>query len=368
MNGAFEHLKLQFFGKSHDERIGVRIEGVTAGEIITLADVYDLLERRRATGDVWSTSRREDDVPVFSGLKRLADGKFEIEGAIEAYIDNNDANSREYEDMRAIPRPSHADYAVWAREGKIESGGGRFSGRMTAPLCVAGGICKEILASRGISINAYLTRVGEEQFLGAKDDEEIALTGLDEDRLSALKNSRLPVLVDENRAIRILKNCEAMGDSVGGEVECVVCGLKAGEAGDALFEGLEGKLAYAVFGVPAVKGVEFGAGFDAAKAFGSQVNDEMRILSGKVAHMSNNCGGICGGISNGMPIILRAAFKPTPSIARAQRSVDLEKMTNCTLKIEGRHDVCVAIRAVPAVEAAVAIALYDELKARGANI
>lgn len=361
MKAGFENIKLDIFGESHSARIGMTIDGIPVGTRLDLHCVRDLLKRRGASLSPWSTSRTEQDEPAFEGLEKICE-KFEVKSAqIKVYLANSDIKSADYDKIRHIPRPSHADLAAYEKDGVIPLGGGRFSGRMTALLCVAGGIAKELLEARGISVDAYLTSVAGVKFPCAYDIGDVATCGLREGRRRELKARELPVLDSkrEEEAKEILARIAADGDSAGGEVECLISGLGVGEAGDALFDGIEGKLAYAVFAVPAVKGVEFGRGFELADMRGSEANDPIGLRDGRVAPLSNNGGGINGGISNGLPIILRAAIKPTPSIAKAQRSVDLEKMEECELRIEGRHDVCIAPRAVAAIEAVCALAVYD---------
>ncbi len=366
MTANFENIRLEIYGESHADRIGVRLEGIAPGMELDLHCVLDLLDRRRAGRTEWSTPRKEEDAPVFCGLRKDGD-KYVVEsGIVEAYIVNGYAKSGDYDEIKHVPRPSHADLAVWAKEGKIPAGGGRFSGRMTAPLCIAGGIAKEILQKRGIEVDAYLCDVAGLRLKRAADDENIAKYGLSERDRAAIRNGALPTLngADCEKAVERLRKIAEEKDSAGGIVECVIAGIRAGEVGDALFDGIEGKLAYAAFAVPAVKGVEFGAGFEIAALKGSEANDRIAIENGAPTPISNNCGGINGGISNGLPIIMRAAVKPTPSISKPQRSVDLEDMTERELIVKGRHDACIAPRAVPAIEAACSLALLDMLCAK----
>ena len=305
-----ENIKVSIFGRSHEQYVGVTVEGLPAGEVIDLNKLYEFM-RRRSPGKEGTSQRQEKDIPVIqSGITDgLTDGK-----PLTAIIYNEDVKSEDYKELACIPRPGHADYGAYIKFGGKEDmrGGGKFSGRMTAPLCAAGGIALQILSSRGIEIHAKLETDYEPQD----------------------------------------------GDSVGGIVLCEIFGLPVG-LGDALFDGLDGKIASAVFAIPAVKGIEFGAGFKAAAMSGSENNDEYIISDGKVTCSSNNAGGILGGMSNGMPVVFRTAFKPTPSISKEQRSVNLCTMEETTIKVKGRHDPCVAIRAVPVVEAAAAIAVLD---------
>lgn len=364
MRANFENIELEIYGGSHSERIGMRLGGIPVGTELTLAPMRNLLERRAAKGESWSTARRETDEPMLKGLRKVGD-KYIVENAqIEVYFVNNDVKSADYDKIRHIPRPSHADLAAWARDGEIPCGGGRFSGRMTAPLCAAGGIAKELLEKRGVRVTAYITDIAGVRFRRALDDGK-GIAAPSERDVSDMQKRPLPVLdyegaeADMERALNALNELRRNGDSAGGVIECVISGLKAGECGDAMFDGLEGKLAYAAYAIPAVKGVEFGAGHLLADMKGSAANDEIGLEDGKPAPMRNLSGGINGGICNGRPIIMRVAMRPTPSIAIAQKSVDIDAMKECVLEIEGRHDACIAPRAVPALEAAAALAIYD---------
>lgn len=364
MKADFQNLKVEIYGESHAPEIGVIIGGIPDGTELTLEKVYDLLERRRSHGEAWATPRKEDDIPeIVRGLRKNSDGTYSVQGEIEIRIVNINVRAKDYANTVTVPRPSHADYAAYVKDGSISTGGGRFSGRMTAPLCIVGGIAQELLASAGIRITAYISEIAGVKGASYKDSKEIAINGISEECEKKIKSSPFPLLGEvarEDMQSRI-KEAAREGDSVGGVIECVVTGMEAGLLGDALFEGLEGKIAYAVYGVPAVKGVEFGSGFALAKMRGSEANDCFEVKDGNVVTSSNNNGGINGGIANGMPILLRVAIKPTPSISRVQRSVDLSSMTETELKICGRHDACIVPRAVPCIESAVALALLDKL-------
>lgn len=364
MKANFQNIRLEIFGGSHSDRIGGSLAGVPIGTRLDMHCVKDLLCLRRPK-DFFSTPRREDDIPSFEGVREER-GEYIVENAqIGFYIANNNIRSADYDNIRHIPRPSHADLAAWAKDGEIPVGGGRFSGRMTAPLCVAGGIVKELLERRGIFVDAYATRIAGIDLKGAYDVDDVATKGLCDAQREQIRARELPALDSRNipAALERLGQISAQGDSAGGVVECVVSGLEAGEAGDALFDGIEGKLAYAVYAVPAVKSVEFGKGVSLADMLGSEANDPIGLNLGKPVPLKNASGGINGGVCNGLPVILRAAVRPTPSISLPQRSVDLDDMSECELKISGRHDVCIVPRAVPAIEAAVALAVYDMLAA-----
>lgn len=304
-------LKLEVYGESHAPLIGMRLEGLPPGILVDMAQLQSFMERRAPGRDEFSTTRREPDIPEFkAGLK---DG-VTTGGTVEAIIRNTDTRSGDYE--RTVPRPGHADFPNWIKTGRIPAGGGSNSGRMTAAMCIAGGICIQELARRGVSIGARVVAVGD---------------------VAAAK---------------------AEGDSVGGVVECVAEGLPVGLGGP-MFDGIDGAIAQAIFGIPGVKGIEFGNGFAACGLKGSENNDPFAVKDGKVVTTTNNHGGVLGGMTSGMPLVFRVAMKPTPSIYKAQASVDLKTMEPCELKVRGRHDPCIAMRAVPVVEALAALAILD---------
>ena len=267
---------------------------------------------------------------------------------LTAIIRNTNTRSGDYENLKDIPRPGHADYTAQVKFGGAQDadGGGHFSGRLTAPLCIAGGICMQLLEHEGVHIRARILSIGNVTD-SAPFDAPVA-----DKSFPAVSDSAAAAMQAE------IAQAKADGDSVGGVVECVVEGLPAG-IGEPMFGGLENLIARAVFAIPAIKGVEFGAGFAAARLRGSEHNDAFRVQDGRIVTETNRCGGILGGISTGMPVVFRAAFKPTPSISRQQDSVSLSRMENTTLVIHGRHDPCIVPRAVPCVEAAAAIAVLD---------
>jgi len=347
-------LRVSVFGQSHGKAIGVLADGLPAGEPIDLEELGRFLDRRKPGKVPRSTPRREDDLPlILSGIENGVT----CGAPLCAVIENHDAHSSDYARTARIPRPGHADLAALQKWGDAADlrGGGHFSGRLTAPLCVIGGIALQILARRGVYIGSHLLEAGgvhDEPFPLYPDRELFALTA----------SRELPVL-DPDAGVRMreaILRAAAEGDSVGGIIECAAIGLPAGLGGP-LFGGLEGRLAQAVFGIPAVKGVEFGAGFAAARLRGSEHNDPFVLRDGQITTETNHCGGLLGGITTGMPLVLRAAVKPTPSIARAQRSVDLDRMCETTLEIHGRHDPCIAHRAAVAVEAVCAVTILDIL-------
>ncbi len=345
-------LRVSVFGQSHGRAIGVIMDGLPAGEAVDLALLDAFLERRRPGKNALSTSRRESDLPQF--LSGLENG-VTCGAPLCAVIENGDAHSLDYAELRDKPRPGHADYAAFLKWGGAADlrGGGHFSGRLTAPLCIAGGIAKQILARRGIFVGAHLASVG------TVEDVPFPLhptQGL----FDALAAKPLPVLDDGAGAQMrcVILDAQQVGDSVGGVIECAAIGLPGG-LGEPMFGGVENRLAAAIFGIPAVKGVEFGAGFAAARSRGSQTNDPFTVENGRMTATRNSAGGILGGITTGMPLLLRAAVKPTPSIAQTQQTVSLSRGEQTELAIRGRHDPCIAHRAVPVVEAVTAIVLLD---------
>ncbi|MCI8990649.1 MAG: chorismate synthase [Lawsonibacter sp.] len=347
-------LKVSVFGQSHGAAIGVNIDGLPAGEEIDLEELQRFLDRRRPGKNKLSTARNEGDVPEI--LSGLLDGKT-CGAPLCAVIRNSDQHSKDYAELADKPRPGHADYTAWVKwKGHADMrGGGHFSGRLTAPLCIAGGIAKQILARRGIYVGAHLRGVG------GVADAPFPLTPTPE-LFEEVIRKPFPVLDDkagETMQAVILSAKEYL-DSVGGVVECAAIGLPAG-LGDPMFDGVENRLAAALFGIPAVKGVEFGAGFGAAAVLGSSNNDSFLVKDGNIVTETNHAGGVLGGITTGMPLVLQAAFKPTPSIAKQQQTVSLSAMENTDLEIHGRHDPCIAHRAVPVVEAVTACVLLDLL-------
>ena len=348
------NLTVAIFGQSHAPAIGVTIDGLPAGLPVDPNALQQFLRRRAPGQNAWSTPRKEADAPEI--LCGLSNGRT-CGAPLTAIIRNTNTRSGDYDNLRDTPRPGHADYTAQIKFSGAQdvAGGGHFSGRLTAPLCIAGGICLQLLETQGVTIRARIVSVG------AVTDDSPFLSPVGEKAFPAVSDAAAAAMQAEIAAAR------ADGDSVGGVIECVVEGLPAG-IGDPMFGGLENLISRAVFAIPAVKGIEFGAGFAAARMRGSENNDPFRVENGVVVTETNHCGGILGGISDGMPIVFRAAFKPTPSIARQQRSVSLGQMENKTLVIQGRHDPCIVPRAVPCVEAAAAIAVLDAVMARKEEI
>jgi chorismate synthase len=348
-----QQIKVSIFGQSHSEAVGVVIDGLPAGEIIDLEAVNRFLGRRAPGKTRYSTPRSESDMPAV--LSGLADGRT-CGAPLCAIIESKDVRSSDYDRHLNIPRPSHADYPAHVKYGGFNDirGGGHFSGRLTAPLCFAGAVCLQVLERKGIRIGAHIASVGDE---GDALFDPVSVTP---DRLASVTAKEFPVIDDSagERMKAEIDKARNDRDSVGGIIECCILGVPVG-VGDPMFDGIENRLAAAIFGIPAVKGVEFGAGFKAARMRGSEHNDPYYIDGETVRTKTNNHGGILGGISSGMPIIVRAAFKPTSSIGIEQDSVSLSDNKNCRLTVKGRHDPCIAVRAVPCVEAAAAIALLD---------
>lgn len=350
MSSLGKNFRITIFGASHGEAIGVVMEGLPVGFAIDMDALNAFLTRRAPGRGAFATARRESDAPLFlSGVKNGVT----CGGAVTAVIRNGDAHPGDYDALRNTPRPGHADFAARMKDGDAVdlSGGGRFSGRLTAPLCVAGGIAMQLLEEENIRIVSHIASIA-----GIADEGIFPASTL---------GKPFPTLSEARgeEMLAAIAKARADGDSVGGVVECAVLGLPAG-LGDALFDGVESRLSAALFGIPAVKGVEFGAGFAAAALRGSENNDAFVLRGGRAMTETNRCGGILGGITTGAPLVFRAAFKPTPSIAREQQSVNLQTMVPEKMAVTGRHDPCIVPRAVPCVEAAAAIAVYDAYLSR----
>ncbi|MDR3771663.1 MAG: chorismate synthase [Sutterella sp.] len=355
MSTIGRNLHVSVFGQSHAAAVGVTIDGLPAGEAVDAAELARLLARR-APGGKLATQRREADEPEI--LCGLLDG-VTCGAPLTAVIRNGDAKSRDYRESAEKPRPSHADWPAHVRYGGWQDvrGGGVFSARLTAPLCVAGGIAMQILARRGIRVAAHVRSIG------AAEDRPMNPMGEDDAVLAARLTRPVAALSDE-AAERMAAEVEAArkaADSVGGTVECMVTGLPVGLGGP-LFDGIDGRIAYTVFGVPGVKGVEFGAGFEAARMRGSEMNDPWcRDEAGAVTAAANRAGGVVGGMTTGLPLIFTCALKPTPSIGQPQRTVSLAEGGEAELRISGRHDPSIVIRAVPVLEAVTALTVLDAL-------
>lgn len=348
-----KNFKVTLFGQSHSEDLGIVIDGISAGYKINKDLIRKNLERRRPGKNKFSTARKEDDdFKIVSG---------EVEGItcgapLCALIENKDQRSKDYDNLKDRPRPSHADYSAYVKFKGFNDirGGGQFSGRMTAPIVIAGSIAEDLLLKRGIKIYSRIKSIGQ------ASDIDINLNKIGEEKLCDLKNEDFPVFDNEAREKmqeEILKAKED-GDSIGGIVETFVLNMPAG-IGEPFFDSLESVISHAVFSVPGIRGIEFGSGFEAAKMHGSSHNDEYYYENGEVKTRTNNHGGIIGGLSSGMPIIFRTAVKPTSSIAKTQNTISLKDKKNVNLKIIGRHDPSIVPRALVAIEMITALAILD---------
>lgn len=348
-----DKIKLSIFGESHGEAIGCVIDGLPAGIKIDMNAVYKDMQRRAPGKDKTATPRLEKDIPhILSGtLDNVTTG-----APLAMVIENTNTKSGDYSNLMTVPRPSHSDYPAYVKYGGNNDirGGGHFSGRLTAPLVFAGSVAKQILSKMGVTIGAHIKQIG------SVCDAVSDLNKTDKSLLDTLSSSTFS-LIDETREQAMRDEIEKARlslDSVGGIIECFAVGLPVGLGGN-MFDTVEGKLASILFGVPAVKGVEFGIGFGFADKRASEVNDQYEIKNGRVATLSNNNGGVLGGMTDGAPLSVSVAIKPTPSIAKKQKSVNLLTMENAELEIHGRHDPCIVVRAVPVIECAVALGLLD---------
>ncbi len=349
-----ENLKMTIFGQSHGAAIGMTLDGIPAGLHVDEEKLLAFLARRAPGQNAWSTPRKEVDAPEI--LSGLVDG-VTCGAPIAAIICNTNTRSGDYDNLKDCPRPGHADYTAQVKYGGNQdaAGGGHFSGRLTAPICIAGGMCKQWLENMGIQIAAHIASIGD-----VYDD---AFEPINPDMQGV--GPFFPVLNPRAglQMQNLIEKAKKEGDSVGGIIECCVTGLPAG-LGEPMFGGMESRIASIVYGVPAVKGVEFGAGMAVSQMKGSENNDAFTVINGEIQTVTNNCGGILGGITNGMPLIFRCAIKPTPSIAKPQQSVKLSTKEITALQVQGRHDPCIVPRAVPVIEAAAAIAIYDTILGR----
>ncbi len=346
-------VKISIFGESHGPAIGVVIDGFPAGVYVDMSFIKKEMARRSPVGSEIGTARAERDIP------QIISGVFEdrTTGApITAIIANENVISSDYSKIATLIRPSHADYTGNVRYNGYNDyrGGGHFSGRLTAPLMFAGALCKLALENSEIKIVSHIARIGE------VCDDMLDSINITYDDIEKLEGTNVPTFSTEAgiRMREIIEYTRARKDSIGGIVETAVFGVPAG-LGSPMFDGIENALSSAIFGIPAVKGIEFGAGFEFASMFGSEANDEPYLSGGRIMTRTNNNGGILGGITNGMPVQFRVAFKPTPSISMPQSTVDMETMTEREIAIGGRHDPCIVPRALPVVEAVTALVLLD---------
>ena len=352
------NIKISIFGESHGNAIGINIDGLPSGFEIDMEKVKFEMARRAPGRSSLSTARSEEDLP------EILSGYFEGKTTgtpLCAIIRNKDTRSKDYSKLKDFMRPSHADYS-----GNIKylgfndyRGGGHFSGRITAPLVFAGAICKQVLESKGIVIGSHISSIKD------IEDNKFDYTNIEKDSLLSLNNKELPLLNEslEDKIRHTITQAKYEGDSVGGTIECAVVGIEAG-VGNPFFDSVESTLSHLVFSVPAVKGIEFGEGFNITKLYGSEAKDEYYYEEDKVKTKSNNNGGILGGITNGMPIVFKVAIKPTASILKEQDTIDINTRTNVKFRVEGRHDPCIVQRAVPVIEAVTAIGILDLIKGR----
>ncbi len=357
MSGMWgNNIKLSIFGESHGNAIGINIDNLPPGFPLDMEEIMREMRRRAPGKNNLSTARKESDVP------EILSGYFEGKTTgtpLCAIIRNSDNKSKDYSKIKDVMRPGHGDYPGFVKYKGFNDyrGGGHFSGRITAPLVFAGAICKQILRKSGIEIVAHIKSIGD------MEDKSFLDCDLDKLFINSLKYEDFPLIkknLEEKMKNEIL-SARKEGDSVGGIIECMVLGIKAG-IGSPFFDSVESTLAHLIFSVPAVKGVEFGMGFDISKMKGSKSNDEYYLKEGKVKTKTNNNGGIIGGITNGMPIIFRVVIKPTPSVYKEQNSINISTMEETTLQIEGRHDPCIVQRAVPVIEGVSAVGILDLIK------
>lgn len=340
------------FGESHGKCVGAVVDGCPAGLPFAEADVQAMLDKRiPKNAAVVSARVEEDKVEIISGIFN----GFTTGAPIAMLVENKDTRLDDYAALRRLPRPGHADYPAAVKYGGFNDyrGGGRFSGRVTVPLVMTGALAKKLLSYFGVEVLAYTRAIGKVRLPATPNLENVR-------RLTYATSVRCPSLQVARAMEKAIVEAKAESDSLGGIVECVVTGVQAG-VGEPFFDALDAEIAKLLFAIPGVKGVEFGAGFKAAELKGSENNDAFTIEAGKIVTLSNNAGGILGGLTTGMPIIVRVAFKPTSSIARKQQTVDLETMKPSSLKVTGRHDPCIVPKAVPVVESAAAIVLVDHM-------
>ena len=346
-------IKLSVFGESHGEAIGCVIDGLPHGIKLDFDEINREMARRAPGNDKTATPRKESDTPIIlSGV--LNDTTTGAPLAME--IKNTNTRSGDYGNLMTVPRPSHSDYPAYVKYNGNNDvrGGGHFSGRLTAPIVFAGAVAKQILKAKGIVIGAHVSQIGN------ACDDNFDKNNISAEELEAVTHKKFAVINDESEAeMRAsVESARMNGDSIGGIIECAAIGIPVGLGGN-IFDTVESRLSAALFGVPAVKGVQFGAGFDFAEMRGSQANDGYEIKDGKVALLSNNNGGVLGGMTSGAPIVFSVVLKPTPSISVPQKSINLQTIENETLVVKGRHDPCVVPRAVPVIEGITAITLLD---------
>lgn len=353
------NFKISLFGESHGKCVGVVIDGMPPGFEIDMDKLKSFLDRRRPGLSKFATPRSEKDKPIFmSGLK----GNVSTGFPLCVIVENEDKKSSDYDNLKEIPRPSHCDYTALLKYGGFAdlNGSGHMSGRLTLPICIAGGIAKQMLEKREIFVGAHLYKVGEVK------DTQYDFVNLDIETLKKTDNTNFPA-IDKDQSEKMKELIERVRDekdSIGSIIEVGVIGMPKA-VGKPIFNTVEGRLSQMAFSIPGVKGVEFGMGFDCAKLKGSEHNDNYIIKDGKIKTETNNNSGIVSGITNAMPIVYRCVFKPTPSIGKIQNSVNLQTMKEEKLLIEGRHDPCIGVRAVSVMEAATSLVLIDMIMEEG---
>lgn len=348
-----DKFKVTVFGQSHSQEMGVVIDGLPAGIFIDKSFIKEELNRRRPGKNAYSTSRNEKD--EFKLVSGIVDG-YSCGAPICGIIENNDNRSKDYSNIKDSPRPSHADYPAFKKYNGYNDikGGGQFSGRLTAPLTIAGAISKDILKKENIFIASHIKSIYN------INDKKIDISKLEYNDFKNIREKSFPVLNDNAgiEMIKVIEDAKNNNDSVGGVIEIIVFGLPVG-VGEPLYDSIESKISAAVFSIPGVRGIQFGMGFEATKMFGSEHNDEYYYDNGKVKTKTNNHGGAIGGLSTGMPLVFQVAIKPTSSIAKIQNTINLKEKNDTKLEIVGRHDPCIVPRALPAIETITAITLLD---------
>lgn len=354
MSGMWgNNIRISIFGESHGNAIGINIDGLPSGFLIDMDKVMIEMARRAPGKSPLSTPRKEGDIP------EILSGYFEGKTTgtpLCAIIRNSNTKSKDYSKLKDVMRPGHADYTGAMRYDGFNDyrGGGHFSGRITAPLVFAGAICKQILEANGIIISAHVNSIGNVK------DKSFLESDITEELIESFKGKELPLI---NSSLEDFMREEVMNarkdmDSIGGTIECAVLGIKPG-VGNPFFDSVESTLSHLMFSVPAVKGIEFGKGFDISRMRGSEANDEYYLDGKNIKTRTNNNGGVLGGITNGMPIIFKVAIKPTASIFKEQNTVNIATMKETRLSIEGRHDPCIVQRALPVIEAVTAIGILE---------
>ncbi|WP_100065207.1 chorismate synthase [Miniphocaeibacter massiliensis] len=352
-------IKVSIFGESHGSAIGCVVDGFPAGEKVDTEKLEKFMDRRAPAKNKFGTKRNEKDKVEF--MSGIVDGIL-TGSPLTGVIFNRDHRSKDYKNLELVPRPSHADFTAYVKyKGFADMrGGGHFSGRLTAPICMVGGIAKQILERKNIHIGSHLFSIGD------LEDDSYNTVNLSKKELELASTSEFPVINNEvsKKMQKLLDDIRMEEDSIGGIIQTGVLGLPIG-LGNPMFDGIENKLAKVLFGIPGVKGVEFGSGFEGTKLKGSEHNDGFDLIEGKIVTKTNNNGGIIGGISNGMPVLFKVAMKPTPSISKEQNSINLNTNEREKLVIKGRHDPCIAIRAVPVIEAIAATVVLDLMMEEG---